>query len=105
MISNTDNTYNLLGKDYPISGQIEVRDSEDNVVGYLPLVDIPMTSDYKWQLTCLKDRLDCPDVYSDIDDNVHDAVCRLKNWLEEHKTQATEKELCDFEALKSSYNL
>lgn len=105
MISNAENTYNLFGEDYPIRGQIGLKDNKDNIVGHIPIVDIPMASDYKWQLGCLKSRLDNPDVYSDIDDNVYDTICRLKNWLEEHKTQATVKELCEFETLKLSYNL
>ena len=58
----------------------------------IPLLDIPMMSDYKWQLGCLKSRLEHPENYAD-SENVEEVILKLHQWLEDNKEKATAEEL------------
>ena len=62
-------TMNICGIDYPVIGVIE-----DERFGKLPLVDIPMMSDYKWHLNCLESRLQNPEIYRQVLGEDVDAV-------------------------------
>lgn len=71
-------TYSIAGKEYPVTGYYNFQGE------MIPLVDIPMVSDYKWQSDCLKDRLEHPEKYRDSED-VEATIEHLKKWLAEHE--------------------
>ncbi len=71
-------TYAIAGKQYPIAGYIE-----DEQFGTVPVVDIPMMDDYKWQLKCLQSRLEHYEKYAQYED-VDATIARLQQWLEAH---------------------
>ncbi len=80
---NQPDTYNLGGRDFKVKGYIKIMDKEADCQFYAPLVDIPMLSDYKWQLDCLNDRLEHPERYKD--ENLPEVIERLKLWLQTHQ--------------------
>ena len=51
-------TYRLAGRDYPVTARVKMQGGVN-----VPLVDLPMMSDYTWQLGALKSRLEHPEVY------------------------------------------
>lgn len=67
----------------PVIGQVTTKE-----FGTLPLVAVPMMSDYKWQLKALEDRLVDPEKYRAIGENVEEATAQLREWLEEHREAA-----------------
>ena len=71
-------TYNVAGRDYPVIAYFDFDDK------FIPLVDIPQMSNYKWQQKCLRDRLKHPEKYRDTED-VESTIQRLIKWLEENK--------------------
>ena len=73
------NTYEVGGKAYPVTGFHAISG-----VGAFPVVDIPLTSDYAWQLGALESRLRHPERYEGFED-VTATVERLKAYLEEHR--------------------
>ena len=73
------NTYEVGGKAYPVTGFHTVSG-----VGTFPVLDIPLMSDYKWQLGALESRLRHPERYEGLED-VMATVTGLKGYLEEHK--------------------
>ena len=52
---------NIGGHNYPITGTVE-----HEVLGAVPIVDIHLMSDYEWHVTCLKSRLENPEVYREM---------------------------------------
>lgn len=54
--------------------------------GASPVIKFPMMSDYKWQLSCLEDRLEHPENYADKED-VPATIAMLRKWLAEHALQ------------------
>ena len=74
-----NNMYEIGGKAFPVTGQEAVQG-----VGIFPVVDLPMVSDYKWQLDCLESRLQHPEQYAEWED-VPATVGRIRAYLEEHK--------------------
>ncbi|MBQ7009977.1 MAG: hypothetical protein IJN05_12320 [Ruminococcus sp.] len=54
--------------------------------GAYPVIRFPMMSDYKWQLSCLEDRLEHPEKYSDTED-LPATIAMLHKWLDEHAPQ------------------
>lgn len=79
--------YELAGKEYEITGYKNVIDENKNIVGRVPIVDIPQISDYEWQLNCLNDRLQHPEKYEDIE-NVEETIAKLRKWLAEREAVA-----------------
>lgn len=79
-------TYEIAGKSYPVVGY-----AKQPGYGRMPIVDVPMMSDYRWQLMALESRLRDPEGY------VQAEVERLKSWLLEHiawaKTEEAERVL------------
>jgi len=58
-------------------------------IGPVPLVDIPMMSDYKWQRKALQSRLEDPEWYRAIlGEDVEAVIADLRLWLEEHSEGA-----------------
>lgn len=49
---------NIGGRKYPITGTVE-----HEVLGAVPVVDIHLMSDYEWHVSCLKSRLEDPELY------------------------------------------
>ena len=68
---------------YPIIGCIDVTDNGKKI-SETQIIDMPSMSDYKWQLDCLKDRIEHPEVYEKIED-VQAAITQLQKWLEQNK--------------------
>lgn len=75
-------TYSIKGKEYPVKGYYE------NGGQLVPLVDIKMQSDYKWQYDCLMDRLEHPEKYTVLGEDVQATIERLKQWLIENRHKA-----------------
>lgn len=71
--------YRLAGKDYPVTARVKMQGGLN-----LPLVDLPMMSDYRWQQGCLESRLRHPEVYAKFE-NVEEVVANLRQWLAENE--------------------
>ena len=50
-------TMNIGGHDFPITGTVEHEE-----LGEIPVVDIHLMSDYKWHVSCLKSRMEHPEL-------------------------------------------
>ena len=77
-------TMEIGGRTFPIVGYVK-RKSNGQVV---PLVDIPMMSDYKWQLQALQDRLEYPEKYRHTGEDVEAVIAQLRQWLAAHSEEA-----------------
>lgn len=68
----------------PVKGyqKIKVVDKTQKVLETWELPIIDSDSDYDWQLSCLKSRLEHPEYYPD--ENIPETIARLKQWLKEH---------------------
>lgn len=75
-------TMEIGGRSFPIIGYVSCKEMGASV----PLVDIPMMSDYRWQLLALNDRLEHPEKYSGED--VAATISHLRKWLDEHSEAA-----------------
>lgn len=72
-------TYKIGDLEYPISRYVKVKGFGD-----LPVVDIPMMSDYDWQRSCLESRLKYPELYRATED-VEATIEKLRKWLAERQ--------------------
>lgn len=84
------NKYEICGKEYPIIGHFDVMSQGGVVASNVPLLDIPMMTDYQWQMNCLKRRIEHPEYYEATED-ASVTIARLEKWLDEHKAIAKEK--------------
>ena len=75
-------TMKICDREYPILGYIETKQT-----GIVPLVDIPMMSDYKWQEMALQSRMRNPEYYRETED-VEATIARLQKWLEDARQNA-----------------
>lgn len=83
-------TYEIYGKKYPVKGHVRIIDDQDMPTGEtIPIVDIPMMSDYQWQLDALNSRLKTPELYRPYED-VDAVIARLRKWLKEHESEGAE---------------
>lgn len=80
---NKPDTYTISGRKYKVEEYVKVKNKDTQEQYFLPLVDIPMVSDYKWQSDALESRLKHPEWYEK-DENVSEVIERLKAWLSEH---------------------
>lgn len=65
---------NIGGHNYPITGTVE-----HEKLGEIPIVDIHLMSDYEWHVSCLKSRLENPEVYREmLGEDVEAVIDRLK---------------------------
>lgn len=80
---NKPDTYTISGREYKVEEYVKVKNKDTQEQYLLPLVDIPMVSDYKWQSDALESRLEHPEWYEK-DENVSEVIERLKAWLSEH---------------------
>lgn len=82
--------YTINGKDFDIIGYVSTdvrykgKRVDKNTPGAVPLLDIKMMSDFKWQYGCLMSRLKHPEHYENIDADVNAVIEKLKQWLREH---------------------
>ncbi len=64
-------------REYPIAGYVTTKET-----GPVPLVDIPMMSDYKWHLSCLNSRLENPEMYRTVlGEDVETVIAELRATL------------------------
>lgn len=86
------------GRCFPVIGYVSTKICDNGArvdkdyPGAVPLLDIKMMSDFKWQYGCLMSRLEHPEHYKDIDADVSAVVEKLKKWLKEHIECADELE-------------
>lgn len=83
---NCQGLFEVGGKEYPITDFVQATVKETGEKLFIPVVDIPMMSDYKWQLLALNDRLNHPEKYESTE-NVKETVINLYKWLREHKPE------------------
>jgi len=71
------------GRSYPVVGTVNSK-----TFGAVPLVDIPMMSDYRWQQKALQDRLEHPGKYRLIGEDVEETISQLREWMDAHREAA-----------------
>lgn len=71
---------------YPTVGYLNIQSTGEEI----PILDIPLMSDYEWQQKCLQDRRNHPEKYTDIED-VNATITRIENWLAEHEKSIKEE--------------
>lgn len=82
--------YTINGKDFYIIGYVSTdarykgKRVDKNTPGAVPLLDIKMMSDFKWQYLSLMSRIENPEHYKDIDEDVSAVIERIKQWIREH---------------------
>jgi hypothetical protein len=81
------NIIKIAGKEYPVRDYIENKQGQK-----APLVELPMMSDYKWQLSCLNSRLNNPEIYRETGEDVEAVIKKLRQWLKDHEYMNNEKE-------------
>lgn len=69
-------TMKIGQREYPVVGHVESKQ-----MGTVPLVDIPMMSDYKWHLSCLSSRLEIPELYRALGEDVEAVIADLRKTL------------------------
>lgn len=72
-------TMKVGSREYPIAGYVTTKRT-----GTLPLVDIPMMSDYKWHLSCLNSRLGNPEMYRASGEAVEVVIAELRETLAQY---------------------
>lgn len=77
--------YEIAGKEYPVTGV-----AKTDKFGKIPLVDIPMMSDLKWHKNCLKSRLENPEPYRSMGEDVEAAIERLRRTIAEMEAAGIE---------------
>lgn len=69
-------TMKVGSREHPVVGYVTAKR-----IGTLPLVDIPMMSDYKWHLSCLNSRLEYPEMYRAAGEDVEAVIAELRKTL------------------------
>lgn len=82
----THGKYTINGKEYNIIGYVSPQGANvpKETPGAVPLLDIKMMSDFKWQYGCLMSRIEHPENYKGIDTDVNAVIEKLKQWLIDH---------------------
>ena len=73
-------TYRIFDTDYPVIGEVASGEEGKTV----PVVDIPIMTDYEWQKSALESRLKYKEKYASLE-NVDKTIKELREWLNEHK--------------------
>lgn len=62
---------------------VAVKEKETGEIkGFFPQIHMADDADYRWQLRCLKDRLENPKKYEDnLNENVSETIQRLTRWV------------------------
>ena len=76
-------TMKIGERSFPVAGYVT-----DEAMGTVPLVDLPMMGDYRWQLKSLQDRLEAPEKYRAIGEDVEAVISDLRRWLKGHSEGA-----------------
>ena len=64
----------INGQNYPITGIVE-----DEALGHVPIVGLHLMSDYEWHVSCLKSRLENPDMYRRVlGEDVDSVIAKLQ---------------------------
>ena len=64
----------INGQNYPITGIVE-----DKALGPVPIIDLHVMSDYEWHVSCLKSRLENPDMYRRVlGEDVDSVIAKLQ---------------------------
>lgn len=76
----------ICGQEYPVTDWVRTDRGET-----IPLVDVPMMSDYKWHLSCLESRMKHPDFYrtvlgEDVDAVIEDLKRKLETYTKTRET-------------------
>lgn len=74
-------TFNVAGREYPISDYVETKE-----FGTLPIVDIPMMTNYKWQKLCLEFRIKNRELYGKHED-VDTSIAELQAWIAKNEPE------------------
>ena len=74
-------TYCVAGTVYPVTEHSELPSGK-----LVPVVDMPMTTDKKWQRSALQSRMQHPAYYAGSED-VQKAIEHLQAWLSEHTSK------------------
>lgn len=70
-------TMKVGSREYPVLGYIKTKQA-----GVVPLVDIPMMSDYEWQEKALLSRLENPEFYRKaLGEDVETTIAKIRKWL------------------------
>lgn len=77
--------YSLGGREWDVVGWEAIEG-----VGVFPIVDVPLVSDYKWQLDALEDRLRHPERYEEREDMAA-VIQKIRTYLEKNR-EVGEKE-------------
>ena len=82
-VNKTKETYTINGKEYDILGYVSPQGENvpKETPGAVPLLDIKMMSDFKWQYGCLMSRIEHPEHYENIDRDVNAVI---EKWLIDH---------------------
>lgn len=83
----------VSGEYFPVAAMVRLAPGVEK-----PLLDIPMMSDFTWQLGALEDRLKDPEGYAQrLGEDVAAKIAHLRQWLREHINQATPAERMRFQ--------
>ena len=84
--TETYGKYTINGKEYNIIGYVSPQgvNVPKETPGAVPLLDIKMMSDFKWQYGCLMSRIEHPEHYKDVDTDTNAVIEKLKQWLIDH---------------------
>ncbi len=84
------NTVAVSGIAYDVQGYVKADEAGNlravtpTTIGAMPIINIPLMSDYTWQKRCLEDRLKHPEKYADRE-NLPETIARLRKCLAENK--------------------
>ena len=71
----------INGRNYPVTGTIE---SEE--LGPIPVIDLHLMSDYEWHVSCLKSRLENPDMYRRVlGEDVDSVIAKLQTAIAKYR--------------------
>ncbi len=72
--------YKIFNTNYPVIGEVPTGKEGETV----PVVDIPIMTDYDWQKGALESRLKHKEEYASFE-NVDETIKELREWLNKHK--------------------
>lgn len=71
----------INGQNYPITGIVE-----DDALGPVPIIDLHVMSDYEWHVSCLKSRLENPDMYRRVlGEDVDSVIAKLQTAIAKYR--------------------
>ena len=71
----------INGQNYPITGIVE-----DDALGPFPIIDLHLMIDYEWHVSCLKSRLENPDMYRRVlGEDVDSVIAKLQTAIAKYR--------------------